>query len=238
MRNKPEASKVSGTVLGTFEIFQMLDIATRDEIADELQMRQVNKGQFVISSASVDTDVYFLNSGRIRVCTFAQAGKQIHFEELHSGMMFGELSAIDGLSRSSDCISLEDCHLVVMSSEQFKAVLKKYSQVQHAVLIRLAGMVRANMRKVFEFGALTVSQRIHCEILRLASEARSESTEIVLKSAPTHAEIAARISTHREAVTREVKSLETTGLITWKKNNYVIHDIAKLSDLVFQKSVS
>ena len=236
VENNREIKSVSGTVLGTFEIFKMLDIATRDEIALKLRMHQVDKGQFVISGQGADTDVYFLISGRIRVCTFALGGKQIHFEELRSGMMFGELSAIDGMSRSSDCISLDVCHLAVMSSDCFKAILSEHSQVQHAVLIRLAGMVRANMQKVYEFGALSVSQRVRCELLRLASEAKSDASEIVLNSVPTHAEIAARISTHREAVTREVKALETTGLITWRKNKYAIHDIAGLSELVMSDS--
>ena len=133
MRDVRKIEKVSGTVLGTFEIFQMLDINVRDDIAHKLQMYKVNKGQFVISGANAGTDVYFLISGRIRVCAFAQRGKQIHFEELHSGMMFGELSAIDGMNRSSDCISLEDCHLATMSNDHFKSILNEYSQVQHAV---------------------------------------------------------------------------------------------------------
>ena len=233
MRDVQKMEKVSGTVLGTFEIFQMLDINVRNDIAHKLQMYKVNKGQFVISGANADTDVYFLISGRIRVCAFAQRGKQIHFEELHSGMMFGELSAIDGMKRSSDCISLEDCHLATMSNNHFKSILNEYSQVQHAVLIRLAGMVRANMQKVYEFGALSVPQRIRCELLRLASEAKSNSSEIEISNVPTHLEIAARISTHREAVTREVNALEMSGLITWKKNKHIIHDIAGLSELVW-----
>ena len=69
--------------------------------------------------------------------------------------------------------------------------------------------------------------------MRLASEAKSNSSEIEISNVPTHLEIAARISTHREAVTREVNALELSGLITWKKNKHIIHDVAGLSELVF-----
>lgn len=226
---------VSGTVLGTFDIFRTLSITKRELIASELRMCRVDKGQFIITNNSAGTDVYFLVSGRIRVCTLAQTGKQIHFEELQPGMMFGELSAIDGLARSSDCLSMEECNLVVMSSDQFIRSISQHSEVQRIVLLRLAAMVRGNMRKVFEFSALSVAQRIHCELLRLASDASADSPEIVLNNAPTHAEIASRVSTHREAVTRELKSLESNGLITWKKHDYVIHDLVKLSELAFRK---
>jgi len=233
MRTNNSSKQVTGTVLGTFEIFRTLDIATREKIAGELQMHKAEKGRFVVSSNNSDTDVYFLISGRIRVSSLAQKNKQIHFEELLPGMMFGELSAIDGLPRSSDCISMETCHLATMSSDKFKQIMITYPQVQHAVLLRLAAMVRGNMQKVYEFSALSVPQRIQCELLRLASDATVDSPRIVLDTAPTHAEIASRVSTHREAVTRELKSLEQTGLITWKKNDYVIHDVARLSELVF-----
>ena len=87
------------------------------------------------------------------------------------------------------------------------------------------------MQKVYEFGALSVPQRIRCELLRLASEAKSNSSEIEISNVPTHLEIAARISTHREAVTREINALEMSGLITWKKDKHIIHDIAGLSEL-------
>lgn len=230
---KDEVQKVSGTVLGTFDIFRGLDIETREVIAEGLQMHRYAKGQFVISSRNKDTDVHFLVSGRVRVCTFANSGKQIHFDELVSGMMFGELSAIDGLQRSSDCISMEDCIIAVMSDEQFHGAISKFPQVRKAVLLRLTSMIRGNMQKVFEFSALSVPQRVQCELLRLAADANSSTEEIVLDSAPTHAEIAARVSTHREAVTRELKTLEAAGLITWKKNNYVIHDAVQLSSLAF-----
>lgn len=230
-----EIGSVSGTVLGTFDIFRALSIDQREQIANELLMYRVGKGQFVISDKSSSTDVYFLVSGRIRVCSIAQTGKQIHFEELLPGMMFGELSAIDGLERSSDCLSMEDCTLAIMTSDHFKRVINRHPEVQQSVLLRLAAMVRGNMRKVFEFSALTVGQRIHCELLRLASDARADSPEILLATVPTHAEIASRVSTHREAVTRELKLLETDGLITWKKNHHVIHDVVKLSEMAFNR---
>ena len=40
MQDPRKIEKVSGTVLGTFEIFQMLDIDVRNEIAGKLQMYQ------------------------------------------------------------------------------------------------------------------------------------------------------------------------------------------------------
>jgi len=232
--NQPHG--VSGIALGTFEIFSKLDAKARDDIAQETHLRSVDKGQYIISAQTADTDVYFLISGCVRACSFTHNGKQIHFDELSPGMMFGELSAIDGKERSSACISVSTCNLAVMKASHFKEIIMTHPSVCESVMQRLASMVRDNMQRVYEFSALTVPQRIRCELLRLASNAshtsaKDSDTDIHLESAPTHAEIAARISTHREAVTRELKTLESQGIITWKPKKYVIHDITYLSEM-------
>jgi len=54
----------------------------------------------------------------------------------------------------------------------------------------------------------------------------------VVSPAPTHAEIASRISTHREAVTREPNELARAKLIEKRGNDLIIHDIAMLESMV------
>lgn len=237
MSEDGQAHGVSGIALGTFEIFSKLDMDVRNEIARDTHLRTVDKGQYIISAETSDSDVYFLISGHVRVCSFTQNGKQIQFDELTSGMMFGELSAIDDKERSSDCISVSKCNLAVMKASSFRQVIATHGSVRDSVMLRLASMVRENMQRVYEFSALSVPQRIRCELLRLASSAVDPSTEsesnsdIHLTAVPTHAEIAARISTHREAVTRELKTLESLGTITWKPKKYIIHDVTFLSEM-------
>ena len=64
---------------------------------------------------------------------------------------------------------------------------------------------------------------------KLANEA--DISAVSFKDVPTHADIASRISTHREAVTRELKSLEKLGVIDWRPGNYVVHDVTALEAL-------
>ena len=67
------------------------------------------------------------------------------------------------------------------------------------------------------------------EVFRIAArQAKSRSGDVIITDAPTHADIAARISSHREAVTRELKMLEKAGTITWKPGSHIVHDIGAL----------
>lgn len=222
---------IPGTVLRTFDILQHLDAPSLAHIRPLFSTQFCTKGQFIVSARSQSTDVFFLVSGRVRVCFFSDNGKLIQFEDLSPGKMFGELAAIDNQGRSSDCMSVTECQLALLSRQDFRQLIATHASVRDAVLNRLAAMVRSNMRRVYEFSAYSVPQRIRFELLRLASESQALSNgTITLDQVPTHAEIAARVSTHREAVTRELKSLEARGIITWKPSKHAVHDVVRLSE--------
>ena len=80
-----------------------------------------------------------------------------------------------------------------------------------------------------------MNNRIHAELLRLALAAGIEDNVSEISPAPTHAEIASRISTHREAVTREFNALAQAGILEKRNRAMVVHDIAWLRDVVEMK---
>jgi len=226
---------VSGTTLASFEIFQKLDTSTRDEIAPFFKTRQYEKGQYVIGESQSNNDVFFLVSGTVFCCAFTETGRQVQFEELGAGMMFGELTAIDNMERSSDCIAISPATMAILSADNFRKLINEHEAVRSAVIHRLTYLVRLHMRKFYELSTYPVSQRIRFELLRIVAQrlpgkvGPTNESAIRLQSVPKHAEIAARIGTHREAVTRELKALEAAGVITWRTGDYVIHDVAQLT---------
>jgi predicted transcriptional regulator len=58
------------------------------------------------------------------------------------------------------------------------------------------------------------------------------ANQATLDPAPTHAEIASRISTHREAVARELAELARAGLILRHGQALSIPDVGRLTRLV------
>jgi len=225
------ANSVNATSLQTFGLFERLLHEERACIAAKMRCVRCVPGNFIISATQPQTDVFFLVSGRIRACAFLENGRQIQFEDLTAGQMFGELSAIDQGERGNDCIAVEHSSLAVMSSTDFLQVVDAYSEVRNALLRRLVGLVRRQMQRVYEFTAFPVKQRVRFELLRLASEAGSNQDPIVIENPPTHSDIAARICCHREAVTREINQLNVKNVITWKPRTHLIHDISALTDM-------
>lgn len=220
--------KITGLTLGFFDIFQALTAEERDAIARKMTCKQYQPGAFVIPSSDDKGHVYFLISGHVRACAYNHSGRQVYYQDLMPSTMFGELAAIDGGERTSDCICTETSLVASLSKQAFLDVLEDHPSAKSQVLIRLVGLVRFQLQRVYEYTSYSVNQRVRFELLRLVSEGGGGNPPIRLKAVPTQSEIADRISSHREAVSRELKLLGEEGLITWTRHEHVIHDPARL----------
>lgn len=214
------------------QVFGRLDAADRGRLAALCSGRRYEAGQRILSHKDPTQDVYFIISGKVRVTIYSLNGKEITFRDQGAGEMFGELGAIDGEPRSAHVMALEDSLLASMPRETFWEVLSSYPEVAGFTLKRLASLVRRLSERVFEFSTLAVRNRIHAELLRLARENPRDDNTAVIVPSPTHADIASRISTHREAVTREYHDLAEAGIIEQRRGELVINDVARLENMV------
>ena len=92
--------------------------------------------------------------------------------------------------------------------------------------------IRELTTRVFEFSTLAVRYRIQAEILRLAELSACTGKVAHIVPAPTHAEVASRTSTHREAVTRELNRLAKMGILEQQNRELWIKDVDRLAALV------
>lgn len=220
----------NSAIIDAIGAFNELTQQERQIVEKQLSIKSYQNGQYIISQARNDHAVYFIISGTVRVCLHSASGREIQFEDIGAGIMFGEISAIDGGSRTSDCLAVDKAVVAVLNQADFAAAINMFPSFNSYVLNRLVAMLRRHIGRVYEFSAYSVKDRIRFELLRIASRENDGSIEPRILKAPTHSDIAARISTHREAVTRELKRLEGLGIITWSPGNYVIHDITALTE--------
>ena len=96
----------------------------------------------------------------------------------------------------------------------------------------LAATIRSLSERLFELSTLGIQNRVHAEVLRLAKEVGVKNNAAQIDPAPKHDEIAARISTNREQVTKELSAMEKQGLIVKSRRVLVVSDVARLERLV------
>jgi CRP-like cAMP-binding protein len=203
-----------------------------DALARECAWRRCAPEQQIISREADDRDLYLIVSGRVRVTTYSASGRQVTFRDIGAGDYFGEVAAIDGEPRSADVIALDSTLVASLPPAAFWRLLRGEAQVAERMLLRLASLMRGLSERVIDLSTLGVQNRIYAELLRLAHEAGIAGNAARIDPAPKHADIASRVSTYREQVTRELSALVKAGVLERGDHALVIRDVARLERLV------
>ena len=232
MAVKLETLAATADALAGFELLRDLSADALAALSRRCQWRRYRAHQIILGYRDDSRDVFFVVRGQVRVTFFSACGREVSFRDLPAGEMFGELSAIDGLPRSCTVVALTDTMVAVMSASLLWDLLREHESVNACILRRLTRLVRALSERVVEVSTLTVQKRIQVELLRLAHETAPGQKCAVIFPAPTHAEFASRVSTHREAVTRGLGELARAGIIEKRSGTLVIRDVEALAAMV------
>ncbi len=206
----------------------------RQKILAQCAVRRYARGAQIVREMELDHNMYFIARGRVQVTLFSSDGREVSFASLGQGENFGEMSVLDGQPRSANVIALSDTDMIVMPPAVFRRLLHKHPTVALELLQQLTAMIRRLCDRIFEYSTIGVNHRIHAELLRLARGNLDLDGVARIANVPTHAQLASRVSCHREAVSRELKALENGGVLVKKKRKFIVPKIRLLQDLVDQ----
>jgi CRP/FNR family transcriptional regulator, cyclic AMP receptor protein len=175
--------------------------------------RRFDTDEILVDFHDLSTDVYFLVSGDVRILIRTQAGKEVILGEMRGGQMFGELAAIDGVSRSANVTALTRGEVCVMPASVFREVVFAAPPIADRLLRLLTKRVRELNARIMEHAVLDLRHRLYSELLRLSVARPGSELERVVTPPPYHHVLAARIGCRREQVTREFTTMSQEGLV-------------------------
>ncbi len=204
------------------------------DVAADCRFKRYRARQTVIDRDDVDRDCYLILAGRLRVIAWSPGGREVSFRDAGAGETIGELAAIDGRPRSASVVALTETLVARLGPEAFASLLRRHWPICERLLKRLAASARDLTARVYELSTLGVQQRLCAELLRLglACQARDGAHEPSARLAPppSHSELAARIGTVREQVTRELGELERLGLVQRGEAALALPDLHRLAE--------
>jgi len=216
--------------LSRVPLFSGMDKAAIKALDTRCAWRRVAAREWVIDYQDEGIDVFFVVSGSVRVLIYAKSGREVILADLSAGGFFGELAAIDGKPRSAGVLAITDAVVAAMPGRVFMEMLAEHPSVAMQVLKLMASRVRALDNRVLEYSTLNVRQPQQFRVDALARPDTKDERQGILSPPPIHAEIAARVSTHREAVAREMKLLERQGLLLRRRGALVLTDVPGLME--------
>lgn len=218
--------------LASIRLFEDLEPAERGRLERACQWRRYHLGERVFDHGSTSRDVYFVLTGAVNIVNFSPSGREVAFGQAVAGGSFGELAAIDGKPRSAIVVAREESFLARLDCQVFLDLLDRHAAVNIKLLRRLAQIIRQEDERIMELATLAASRRVFAELIRMAKpDAAVPDLWLVRPMPPLH-EVAARVGTSRETVSRALAELYPTGLIRRKDRNLYLMDKAALEEII------
>lgn len=223
---QPSEHRVAPTTLARVESLASLPMAVLEKLALLLKTQRFEAGATVVRHNDASRDFYVIISGAVRVSLVGTTGRSLTYQILPAGEMFGEVSALDGNGRSANVIAETESVLGSLSSQAFLDLAASSSEFALIILQRLARLNRRLTSRLFEYHTYDVRGRVYLELLRLTDGAVDESVII------TDRDMASRVGTTRENVSRIHGVLKESGLIVRDKSRLTVLDRDGISALL------
>ena len=146
-------------MLGEVPLFALLDQRERKTLAKLLNSRTFSKGDTVFSYGDAGDALYLIRHGRVEVFVENTEGEKILLAENEAGDLFGEISLLDGGSRTASVVAVEDTECLTLDRDN---LLKFITQHPHAALDLLTVMGR-RLRSTDELLRTHVSRNVNEE---------------------------------------------------------------------------
>jgi CRP-like cAMP-binding protein len=193
-------------------LFRHLKDAQLQEIAARCKSAHYAKGDVVFEKTDLSTDLYIVNAGKLKAVLADEEGGEIVLAHFEKGAFFGELSLLDGKGRSATIVADSDAELAVLKQEVFLDLLYRDPKISVELMATLVERLRKADEMIESLAFLEVGERLVRVLLDEAHQDASATKGYLKAGRLTHKELAARIGSSREAVSKCMKVLAAKGI--------------------------
>jgi CRP-like cAMP-binding protein len=219
-------------LLRSVPIFGELSDRDIDSLARLTSRRRYPRDTVIFFEKEEGDFFFMILEGRVKVTILGDDGREVILSLLGVGDFFGEMALLDEEPRSATAIAVEDTELLSLHRQDFQSVLADNRAIVNGLMKVLTSRLRRANHQISTLALLDVYGRVARVIVDMAREEgrRLRDGRIAFRRA-THQEIANRIGTTRETVTRMLKDLERQGLLHAEGKELVVEpDFEKVFD--------
>ncbi len=200
------------------------------EMARSCLLKRYAKDQFIFLEGESCPGLFVVYQGTVKIFKLSEGGREQVLAIARSGHPIAELPAFDDGPYPASASAVEDAALLLLPKDQFRRLFFKYPEIALGVVRSLSMRLRKMVGLVEELAFKEVGQRVAHFLLDVAKRQGQRTSEgIVFELRPTNQEIAARIGTVRELVSRSLSRFRDMGVISIQDRTVTVHDLERLS---------
>ena len=190
-----------------------------DAIAEQGQVKVFPPKTIIIHEGDSGDALYLIKEGRGKIYSTNEVGKEIVYAMYGPNDMLGE-PALDGGVRSASVMTLEKTTCSVIRANEFKQLVAANPALALHVIFKLIRLLRASTEHVKSLALEDVYGRV---VRLLMKSAVPLEEKWIVRERLTQQNIADRVGSSREMVSRIFKDLELGNYISVDRNEILIH---------------
>ncbi len=193
--------------------FIRVTFACPDEVARQMARRaserRYARRAAILRQGDDGAETLLMIEGRAHALLYGADGQMLLLHEFVSGDLFGAVSLAAGEAHEADVVAAEDVRAALFLALDFIGMIESHPSIGLAVSRQLLRQLRSTARRMAEHLTLSAAGRVHAELLRLARLGDGAR----ISPAPVLSNLAVRVHSTRETVSRTISALERRGLL-------------------------
>jgi CRP-like cAMP-binding protein len=186
-------------------------------------------GAIIFEEGDACRELLIVEQGEVKLIKSAANGRQQLLSIERKGSALGEVAALDGGSYPARAEAASATTLLCISAEAFRKICVGNPEMALKVFKVLARRLRHLMTLVEELSFSTVRARLIAHLLLLAEQTGKQTGKgVAFEFNENNEELAARLGTVRELISRNLGRLHGERLIEIKKRTVYIADLSLL----------
>ena len=219
---------LSYQLLQNLPLFGELEESEQKEIWNHVITRSYTKSNIILFEEDQGDSLFIIKKGKVKITRLSEEGKEVILSILGEGEFFGEMSLLDGESRSANVIALSDCEVFILKRDNFLSIIKSTPQIAITLLEELAGRIRKSDQQIEYLSLADAENRVAMTILRIAEESGTfKMGKVTIEELPMQQDMANMSGTSRETISRMLSEFADKGYIERKGKKLVLLDYEK-----------
>ena len=211
------------TALQHLRHFGELPDEVQQAIAQSANHRHFNAGQVIYVEGEPAEAIYILESGWVKATRMTREGREQAMMFLRPVEIFGDIAVFTGTTYPGTVMALEDVDVWVIPAKTILDSIPRHPELAMAVIRHLGGRVLHYISLVEDLSLRSVETRLANTLLRNA-ELRDGQLIVPRREWTTFDEMATRLGTVRDVLSRALKTLENEGLLKVEKQSITLLD--------------
>ncbi len=188
------------------------------QLATRGNPRTYQRGELLFEEGEQSDSLYILLSGELKVFTRGDNGRELVYNLLRPGELFGELF-LDGGPRSASVKATCASECMVVGPVEFGEFMRSYPEFAECLVLKLIARVRHVTEQLRSMATKDAYERVAALLNELAVD---EGGARVIDKGITQQEIADRVGATREMVNHVIRELERGGFVVRDRDRRMV----------------